>query len=153
MDDLIVQAKKNEIRCNILAVAYSIWLRKLMRWNWVLVLGAALLSLIAGFSLFFDEGILPKKSAGFMIFISAAFTVIHTKLDCYQHQAECKKLRGSYNGLTSRYKDLESISDPEEYRKELQRLNEARALIEDNTSAQPSPGSIKEAEKLVRMAA
>ena len=61
----------------------------------------------------------------------------------------CKKLKGSYKGLALQYKNLESISDPEEYRKKLQSLNDKRALIEENADAEPSKASRVKARGLV----
>ncbi len=149
MKELIEQAKENELDCKSLAKAYSIWLKKLTPANWLLVLGAALLSLVAGASLLVNQGVLTKEAAGVLALISAAFTIIHTKLNCDHHQAECKKLKGSYKGLALEYKNLKSISDLEEYRKKLQSLNDKRALIEENADAEPSKASIVKARGLV----
>ena len=149
MNELIGQAKENELDCTIQAEAYSIWLKKLTPANWLLVVGAALLSLIAGASLLVNQDLLPKEVAGALALISAAFTIIHTKLNCDQHQAECKKLKGSYKGLALQYKNLKSVSDPEEYRKKLQSLNEKRALILENADAEPSKASRVKARRRV----
>lgn len=149
MKRLIAQVRKNELECKILAKAYSIWLKTLAPANWLLVVGGALLSLIAGASLLVTQGIITKELAGILALISSAFTIIHTKLNCDQHQAECKKLKGIYRSLSLQYSNLYIESDPDAYKRKLQSLNEKRANIEENKDAEPSTASLNRARKLI----
>jgi uncharacterized membrane protein YphA (DoxX/SURF4 family) len=111
MEDLKKLAKEKEVKCLIQAKAYSIWLNWLMPANLLLVVGAALLSLVAGASLLIEQGNLTKECAGILALISTGFTLIHNKLNCDQHQAECKKLKSIYQGLSEEYENLQSESD------------------------------------------
>lgn len=146
MNELKQLAKEKEVRCLTDAKAYSIWLSKLTPANLLLVVGGALLSLIAGASLLIEQGLLSKETAGILALISSAFTIVHTKLNCDQHQAECKKLRGIYTGLSEDYANLQAESDVGELQKKFDALNLERTHIVKNTTAQPSQKSLDKAE-------
>ena len=149
MKELVRQAKKNELECLTSSKAYQIWLRWLAPANWFFITGAALFSLVAGASLLVTQGFITSKSAGLLALISGALTIIHTKLNCDNHQAECKRLKNNFKVLALQYNNLKTVSDTDEYRKRLQSLNEKRAALEESIDAEPSTKSIEKARKLV----
>ena len=150
MDDLREQTEGNELFCKETARAYSVRLRSLTPYNWALVIGAAVLSTVAGVGIFADLDFFPKESAAILALISGVFTVIHTKANCDYHQAECKKLKGNFERLAWEYRNLKSIADTKERRRKLQSLNDRCGLLLENAEAQPSPSNIARAKRLVR---
>ncbi|MBB5917508.1 hypothetical protein BJY24_006420 [Nocardia transvalensis] len=93
MTDYYAVAAVRERECRVQARAYAIWLSALRPANIVLVVGAAVLSAVAGAAVLADlAGPLP----GYLALVSAVFTVIHNRLDCDVHQAECRRLRAAY---------------------------------------------------------
>ena len=138
--------------CKIQTTAYSIWLNKLRPANFTLVIGGAILSLIAGSSLLLDidTDVLDPKIAGVLAIISAAFTIIHTKLNCDEHQAECRKLKGQYAALSQAYNDLTLIKNEAELKNSIEVLNAERLQIIKGTTSEPSPSAFEKAKKKVR---
>ncbi len=130
-------AKEKEVKCLIQMRAYSKWLSWLMPFNLLLVVGAALLSLIAGASLLVEQGFITKECSGILALMSAGFTVIHNKLNCDQHQAECKKLKSIYQGLSEEYANLQSESDIDILKKKIDELNSERTKIIKSCNAEP----------------
>jgi hypothetical protein len=74
---LMSNAKANRVKCEVDAKAYSLWLSQLVPANLVLVVGAAVLSLLAGASILVDQQIISNSQAGIMAVLSSIFTVIH----------------------------------------------------------------------------
>ena len=146
MENLKKLAKEKEVQCLIQARAYSLWLNNLKPANLILVVGGALLSLVAGASLLIEQGVLTKEFAGILALISAGFTIIHNKLNCDQHQAECKKLKNSYLGLSEEYANLQAEDDINELKARLNALNTERTLIIKQSDAEPSQSSLDEAK-------
>jgi hypothetical protein len=142
-------AEKKRIECEIDAKAYSIWLSQLVPANLVLVVGASLLSLVAGASLLVDQGIISKKAAGILALVSSGFTIIHNKLNCDQHQAECRRLQSLYQGLSEDYGNLVTEAKVEEFRSKLQVLDTERTQVVKGARATPSVRSIEKATKLI----
>ena len=64
-------SEEKRVECAIEAMALSIWLRKLIPANFLLVVGGALLALVAGASMLVEQGILDKTIAGILSLISA----------------------------------------------------------------------------------
>lgn len=150
IEELKSIADGKRIECEIDAKAYTIWLSQLAPANIVLVVGAALLSLIAGASLLVEQGIISKKSAGVLALVSSGFTIIHNKLNCDQHQAECRRLKSLYQGLSEDYANLAMEAEPEELRAKLQALNAERTQVIKGAGASPSLKSIEKAKSLLR---
>lgn len=146
MEELKVLAKEKEVQCLIQARAYSLWLSSLKPANLILVVGGALLSLVAGASLLIEQGVLTKEVAGVLALISASFTIIHSKLNCDEHQAECKKLKSVYQGLSEEYANLQTEGDVSILKKKLDALNSERTLIIKNSNAEPSQNSLDKAK-------
>ena len=137
MERMVEQAKEHEEACSERAGKYSAWLTQLTPANWVLVLGASLLSLAAGGSIFANENIFSYEVAGVMALVSAGLTLVHSTLNCDAHQSECRKAKRTYKGLAWDYGQLQWINDEEEYRSRLQCLNEAFDRISRETEAEP----------------
>ncbi|NJL40509.1 MAG: hypothetical protein HC840_12780 [Leptolyngbyaceae cyanobacterium RM2_2_4] len=148
LEDLKLIADKKRIECAIDAKAYSICLANLIPANIILVVGGALLSLVAGASLLTEQEIINKKTAGVLALVSSGFTIIHTKLNCDQYQAECKRLKSLYEGLSEDYANLEMESTVEDFRLKLKALNNERTQVKKGAGADPSVKSIDEANKL-----
>jgi hypothetical protein len=148
LEDLKQIAEKKRIECAIDAKAYSICLANLVPANLILVVGAALLSLVAGTSLLTEQEIINKKTAGILTLVSSGFTIIHTRLNCEQYQAECKRLANLYDGLSEDYANLEMESTVEDLKSKLTALNNERSQVKKGSTAAPSTRSIAEARKL-----
>ena len=137
MERQVEQAREYEEECNRRADAYSAWLTKLTPANWVLVLGATLLSMAAGRSIFANENIFSYEVAGILAFISAGLTLVHSTFNCDAHQAECRKAKRTYKSLAWEYKNLKWADDEEACRTRLQSLNEALGRTIRDTEAEP----------------
>jgi len=148
LEDLRLIADKKRIECDIDAKAYSICLADLVPANIILVVGGAILSLVAGASLLTEQEIINKQTAGVLALISSGFTIIHTKLNCDQYQAECKRFKSLYEGLSEDYANLETESTVEDFRSNLKALNNERTQVKKGAGADPSVKSINEAKKL-----
>lgn len=150
IEELRSIAHEKRIECEIDARAYAIWLSQLEPANIVLVVGAALLSLIAGASLLVEQGIISQKTAGVLALASSGFTIIHNKLNCDQHQAECRRLKSLYQGLSEDYANLAVEAESEELRAKLQALNTERTQVIKGSGAYPSLKSIEKAKNSLR---
>lgn len=107
----------------LLSRAYYNTLSLLMPANLILVVGAALLSLVAGASVLSENGLLTQTQSGILALISGAFTVIHSKMGCDQYQAECRKLLSFHRGMAADYANLALIDDIDEFKKQFTALN------------------------------
>ena len=140
-------AKEKEIKCRIKSKAYSIWLTALAPANLVLVVGGALLSLVAGSSLLIEQGLITKAEAGVMALASAGFAIIHKSLNCDHHQAECKKLKNFFSSMAESYDDLRLIEDEGKLKDKLEELNTEYNHILKNKTADPLNLAVRMAEK------
>ena len=146
MEELKRIAKEKEVQCLIQARAYSLWLSNLKPANLILVVGGALLSLVAGASLLIEQGVLTKEFAGILALISAGFTIVHNKLNCDQHQAECKKLKNAYKGLSEDYANLQIVDDINILKERIEALNSERTILIKNSDADPSQENLNKAK-------
>ena len=149
LDALSAKAMAKRKTCEIESTAYRLWLSLLMPANLILVVGAGLLSLLAGASLLVDQQIISKTATGLMALISSAFTLVHTRLKCDEHQAECRKLQSFYRGLAVDYANLETEADPAEFKTRLDSLNNSLAQVQKEISAYPSQRSYAKAKRIV----
>jgi hypothetical protein len=147
LDQLNTIANKKRLECAVDAKAYSMWLSALIPANIVLVVGAALLSLVAGASILVEQDIIEPTTAGVLAIVSAAFTIIHNKLNCDQHQAECRRLKSLYEGLSEDYGNLEMISEFKDCESRLDALNTERSQIKKGAGASPPPKYVERARK------
>lgn len=150
LEKLKLIADEKRIECAIDAKAYSICLANLVPANIILVVGGALLSLVAGASLLTEQGIINKQTAGVLALVSSGFAIIHTKLNCDEYQAECKRLKRLYEGLSEDYANLEMESTIEDFRLELKALNNERTQLKKGAGADPSPKSMDRATQLFK---
>ena len=118
----------------VMSRAYATTLFALTPLNFILVVGAALLSLVAGASLLIQNKVLTSEHAGLLALLSSAFTIVHTKLGCEHYQGECKRLEGFHRGLAARYASLRTdVDDVDAFRAGLSALNQKLAdKIEDS---------------------
>lgn len=145
--DLKQAAEIKEKENRIMSQAYAKTLFALIPANFVLVVGAALLSLVAGATILVKGQILTELTSGVLALVSGAFTIIHSKLGCEQYQAECKKLVSFYRGIAEDYGNLQFTGDIEEFRKRFLALNEQRSAVTKSTSALPLSWFIPKASK------
>ncbi|MBH0777307.1 hypothetical protein [Nocardia bovistercoris] len=132
MADYQAVAAARERECRIQARAYSIWLSALQPANIVLKVGAAVLSAVAG------AAVLAGKAGnvpGCLALASAVFTVIHTRLDCDVHQAECRRLRSAYDAQAYRYRSLRDLGEPAELHGGVSELDTSLASIRAEAKA------------------
>ncbi|MGW2663749.1 hypothetical protein ACWCW7_22550 [Nocardia tengchongensis] len=134
MSDFHAIAASREQECRIQARAYSIWLSVLRPANIVLVVGAAVLSAVAGAAVLASKG---GSLPGYLALVSAVFTVIHTRLDCDVHQAECRHLRSAYDAQADRYRSLCDADEPVELKNGVRELDASLADMRAAAKAIP----------------
>ncbi len=146
--DQLKQAAENKRKeSRIMSRAYSATLAALTPANLILVVGAALLSLVAGATILIENNLLTKNQSGILALLSGAFTIVHSKLGCEQYQTECKKLLSFYRGISEDYSNLQVITDISEFKKSLSTLNDQLSTTIKNSSAQPFDWAITKAKK------
>src|SRR5262249_35762216 len=148
-DQLKQEAKVKQRESRVMSQAYSTTLSTLTPANFVLVVGAALLSLVAGATILIQNDVLTKTNSGILALMSGALTIIHSKLGCEQYQAECKKLLSFYRGIAEDYANLELINDVDEFRKRFFALNDQFAATIKTSSAFPFDWTVIKAKKSV----
>lgn len=149
--DQLKQAAEGKRRaCRVMSQAYSTTLSRLTPANFVLVVGAALLSLVAGATILIENNVLTKIQSGVLALMSGALTIIHSKLGCEAYQAECKKLVSFYRGIAEDYANLEVVNDVEEFRKRFSALNDQLSAAIKSSSALPFDWTIAKAKKCMQ---
>lgn len=143
-------ANLKQRECRIMAQAYSITLSSLVPANFVLVVGSALLSLVAGATILIENGLLTKIQSGVLALVSGAFTIIHSKLGCEQYQGECKKLLSFHRGIAEDYTNLQFVTDTDEFQKRFSALNDQLSSAVKNTTAFPFDWATSKARKCVK---
>ena len=150
MVDLKAVAKEQEYRCRVKSKAYSIWLAKLFPANLLLVVGAAIFALISGSANLFQIGDYDYTLiAGILGLLSAVFTIIHTKLKCDEHQAECKGLKSKFESMAEQYLGLRTFDNEDVFRKKLQELDKEFSKILAEANAQPSNKAVSKAKEFL----
>ena len=147
LDQLKADASSRREENAALSIAYSKTLAWLMPANFLLVIGAALLSLVAGATILIETNLLSKISSGVLALVSSAFTIIHSKLGCEQYQAVCKKLRSFHRGMASDYSNLLSIDEVDEFKRRLTALNDQVSATMKSTTALPFESALVAAKK------
>jgi hypothetical protein len=127
--------------------AYSYTLSALAPANFVLVVGAALLALVAGASILTKYHLLSESVAGELALLSSAFTIIHTKLGCESYQAECKRLSGFYRKIAEEYGSLKYIDEYGELKKQFLELNNKIVASYESAAASPFDWALRRAER------
>ena len=130
------QAAETKHRDNlVMSRAYATTLFALTPVNFVLVVGAALLSLAAGASILTENELLTNVQSGMLALVSSALTIIHSKLRCDEYQAECRKLVSFHRGIAEDYADLRTVDDIDKFRESLSALNnQLSGMIKISTS-------------------
>jgi hypothetical protein len=131
----------------VLARAYQKTLALLMPANFVLVVGAAILSLVAGATILIESSFLTKVQSGILALLAGAFTIVHSKLGCEQYQAECKKLLSFHRGIAADYANLLTIGDGDELRKRITALNDQVSTMLKSTTALPFESALERARR------
>jgi hypothetical protein len=150
IDELKQAAELKHRESRVMSHAYSATLSALRPANFVLVVGAALLSLIAGAAILVENDFLTKTQSGVFALVSGAFTIIHSKLGCEQYQAECRKLLSFYRGIAEDYGNLRFLADAEEFQRQFFALNDQLSAAAKSASAVPYEWAISKAEKRAR---
>lgn len=101
IDQLQRDATRRRDENLVLARAYQNTLSLLVPANFILVVGAAILSLVAGATILIESSFLTNVQSGIFALVSGAFTIIHSKPGCEQYQAECKKLLSFHRGIAA----------------------------------------------------
>jgi hypothetical protein len=147
LEELKIAAELKRRECRITAQAYSATLSALAPANFVLVVGAALLSLVAGATILIENSLVTKIQSGVLALVSGALTIIHSKLACEQYQAECKKLLSFHRGIAEDYANLQFVTDTDEFQKRIFALNDQLSAAAKNTTAWPFDWATTKARK------
>lgn len=143
--DFHAVAAARERECRVRARAYSTWLSTLRPANVILVVGAAVLSTVAG------SVVLGTKEAGnlpaYLALGAAICTIVHTALNCDVHQAECRMLRSVYEAQADRYRSLQTLEDPAELRTGIRELDIRQAALREKSEATPPGWAVRRAER------
>lgn len=150
IDQLMAEATRRRDENDILSRAYQSTMSRLMPANFVLVVGAAILSLVAGATILVENSFLTPVQSGILALISGAFTIVHSKLGCEQYQAECKKLMSFHRGIAADYANLLTIDDVEEFKKRITALNDQVSSVLKSTTALPFEGAVERAKRRTR---
>lgn len=148
LDELKQAAEMKRRESRDMSQAYSATLSALVPANFILVVGAALLSLAAGATILIENNLLTKIQSGVLALVSGAFTIIHSKLGCEQYQSECKKLVSFYRGMAADYGNLEFVADAEEFRKRFFALNDQLSAAAKSASALPFDWATAKAKRV-----
>jgi hypothetical protein len=149
IDQLKQAAERKRRESKVMSKAYSTTLSTLVPANFILVVGAALLSLVAGATILLENNVITKTQSGLLALMSGALTIIHSKLGCEQYQAGCKKLLNFYRGIAEDYANLQVLDDVDEFRKRLFALNDQLAATVKGSSDLPFDWTITNAKKRV----
>ena len=141
--DLKDFARKQARDCRLKARQYDVWLAYLTPCNFILVSGAAILSLLAGSSLLVEIEYLTPVRAGLMAITAGVLTILHQTLNCEKHQQECRKLRGTYDAIAHQFTNLEIETEEGSIKKKIDDLGVQIAFLRENYSARPPLWIIK----------
>jgi len=127
----------------VMSRAYATTLSALTPLNFVLVIGAALLSLVAGASILTENKVLTNVQSGILALVSSALTIIHSKLGCEQYQAECRKLVSFHRGIAEDYENLRIVDDVDKLRDRLSALNDQLSAMIKSSASLPFDWTVK----------
>lgn len=144
--DLKAEVAIRAQECDLNSRALGIWLSALKPANLLFVVGAGLLSLLAGASILIDSQIISKQTAGIMALISAALTLIHNLLGCDPHQAECRRLKSMFDGLRTEYRSLGITTGKAEMQKRITELDTELAGVLRGAAASPARWCVNRAQ-------
>lgn len=150
IDELKAIAESRNLENKTLAIAYAKTLTALLPANLLLVVGAALLSLVAGATILVDQQIISAQTSGVLALISGGLTLIHSKLGCEHYQAECRRLLAFHRGVAEDYRNLVAIQDPATLAKRVHDLNNELAGALRSSPVMPFEWSMRKANVYVR---
>jgi hypothetical protein len=133
--------------CDLNSRAFGIWTSTLRPANLFFVVGAGLLSLIAGASILKTNDIISPMQAGIIALISSGLTLTHHLLGCDPHQAECRRLKGAFDGLRIAYSGLHVLTNEAEIRKRIAALDAELATVVKGAAAAPARWCISRAQR------
>lgn len=148
-DDLKQAAEVKGRESLVMSQAYSKTLSALVPVNFLLVVGAALLSLLAGATILIENDLLTRIHSGVLALVSGGLTIVHPKLGCQQYQAECRKLLNFCRGIAEDYNNLRFVADADEFRKRFFALNDQLSAIVKSASALPFAWATAKAKKRI----
>jgi hypothetical protein len=149
IDQLKQAAERKRRESTVMSKAYATTLSTLVPANFVLVVGAALLSLVAGATILLENHVITKTQSGLLALMSGALTIIHSKLGCEQYQAGCKKLVSFYRGIAEDYANLQLLDDVDDFRNRLFALNDQLSAVVKSSPDLPFDWTITNAKKRV----
>ena len=150
IDQLMAEAIRRRDENLVLSQAYQKTLNWLMPANFLLVVGAAILSLVAGATILIENSFLTRVQSGILALVSGAFTIVHSKLGCEQYQSECKKLMSFHRGIASDYDNLLTAGEVEDFRKRIMALNDQVSAVLKSSTALPFESAVEKARKHIR---
>lgn len=150
LEQLKAEASRRQLENLALSRAYETTLRWLTPANFVLVVGAAILSLVAGASILIEASFITRIQSGILALISGALTIVHSKLGCEQYQSECKKLLSFHRGIASDYENLLSLDETDDLKKRILALNDQVSAVLKSTTALPFAKALERARMSVR---
>ena len=150
LEQLKAEATRRQMDNLALSRAYQTTLSWLTPANFVLVVGAAVLSLVAGASILIEASFITEVQAGILALVSGAFTIIHSKLGCEQYQSECKKLLSFHRGVAADYENLHALDNTDELKNRLLALNDQVSAVLKSTTALPFEKALERARLSTR---
>lgn len=130
-------ADKRLTECKIERRSFEIWLSSLRPLNLITYLLPAILSAFAGGAIISDTEIFGDSAtiiAAVAAFASSLLTIIHEKLNCAAHQAECNRIARAYRALEAGYQNLR-ISDPSNLLNHIEALNKRYEQLQESVDA------------------
>jgi hypothetical protein len=98
---------KREIDCKIQRRALDMWLGMLTPVRWLTVIGATVLSAVAGATILQKPlGSRFGVVVGVCALVASILSALHTALHCDAHQADCRRLISDLRGLESEFEDV-----------------------------------------------
>ena len=98
---------KREIDCKIQRLALDMWLGILTPVRWLTVIGATVLSAVAGATILQKSfGSRFGVAVGVCALVASILSALHTALHCDAHQADCRRLISDLRGLESEFEDV-----------------------------------------------
>jgi len=153
-DKIAATARQRARECTIEAQAFRRRVALLGKTNWITIVAPALLSAVAGASVFqasVESGESWKWLTGGAALLSALLVAVHKARNCEFYQSESRRLIQEYDCLAVKYRTLSQI-DIEDPLRRLEDLELELASVRKNATID-YPASYKaEAEKSVNAA-
>lgn len=124
-DEIVEAARRGMRECAIEVLAFRRRLALLEKTNWITIVAPALLSTLAGASIFqasATAGESWKWLTGGAALLSALLVAIHKARNCDFYQSECRRLIQEYDCLATKYRTLSQVDilDPQQRLEDLE---------------------------------